>query len=124
MKDLTMKKTLVLGATPNPERYGYIAVQRLLKFGHEVLPVGIKKGSIDGIIIENGTPQYKGVDTITLYLNAGNQKAYYDYILSLNPRRIIFNPGTENVELMEIAKKQGIEVEVACTLVMLTIGNY
>jgi uncharacterized protein len=119
-----MKKTLVLGATPNPERYAYMATQRLKNAGHEVLPVGNKKGAIEGIVIENETPQYKDVDTVTLYLNPHNQKPYYDYILSLHPKRIIFNPGTENWELVKLAKEQGIETEVACTLVMLSVGNY
>ena len=119
-----MKKTVVLGATPNPERYAYLATQRLKKAGHEVLPVGNKKGEIEGIRIENETPQYKDVDTVTLYLNPDNQKPYYDYILSLKPKRIIFNPGTENWELIKIAKEQGIETEIACTLVMLSVGNY
>jgi uncharacterized protein len=119
-----MKKTLVLGATPNPERYAYIATQRLKKAGHEVLLVGKKKGEIEGIQIQNGTPQYEGVDTVTLYLNPDNQKPYYDYILSLKPNRIIFNPGTENWELVKLAKEQGIETEIACTLVMLSVGNY
>ncbi len=119
-----MKKTVILGATPNPERYAYLATSRLKKAGHEVLPVGNKKGDIEGIVIENGTPQYEGVDTVTLYLNPDNQKPYYDYILSLKPKRIIFNPGTENWELVRLAKEQGIETEIACTLVMLSIGNY
>ena len=119
-----MKKTVVLGATPNPERYAYLATSRLKRAGHEVLPVGNKKGDIEGIHIENGTPQYEGVDTVTLYLNPDNQKPYYDYILSLKPKRIIFNPGTENWELVRLAKEQGIETEIACTLVMLAIGNY
>ena len=119
-----MKKTVILGATPNPERYAYLATSRLKKAGHEVLPVGNKKGEIEGIVIENGTPQYEGVDTVTLYLNPDNQKPYYDYILSLKPKRIIFNPGTENWELVRLAKEQGIETEIACTLVMLSVGNY
>ena len=119
-----MKKTVILGATPNPERYAYLATSRLKKAGHEVLPVGNKKGDIEGIVIENGTPQYEGVDTVTLYLNPDNQKPYYDYILSLKPKRIIFNPGTENWELVRLAKEQGIEIEIACTLVMLSVGNY
>ena len=119
-----MKKTVILGATPNPERYAYLATSRLKRAGHEVLPVGNKKGEIEGIVIENGTPQYEGVDTVTLYLNPDNQKPYYDYILSLKPKRIIFNPGTENWELVKLAKEQGIETEIACTLVMLSIGNY
>jgi uncharacterized protein len=119
-----MKKTMILGATTNPERYAYIATQRLQKAGYEVLLVGKKKGEIEGITIENGTPQYEGVDTVTLYLNPENQKPYYDYMLSLKPKRIIFNPGTENWELVKIAKEAGIETEIACTLVMLSVGNY
>ena len=119
-----MKKTVILGATPNPARYAYLATSRLKRAGHEVLPVGNKKGDIEGIVIDNGTPQYEGVDTVTLYLNPDNQKPYYDYILSLKPKRIIFNPGTENWELVRLAKEQGIETEIACTLVMLSVGNY
>jgi uncharacterized protein len=119
-----MKKTLILGASPNPERYAYIAAQRLKKAGYEILPVGTKKGEIEGTPIENGTPQYKDVDTVTLYLNPDNQKPYYDYILLLKPKRIIFNPGTENWELVKLAKEQDIETEIACTLVMLSVGNY
>jgi uncharacterized protein len=118
------KKTIVLGATTNPDRYAYIATTRLKKAGHEVIPVGIKKGEIEGIVIENATPQYLGVDTVTLYLNPDNQKPYYDYILSLKPKRIIFNPGTENIELMHLARQNGIINEVACTLVLLSIGEY
>ncbi len=119
-----MKKTIVLGATPNPDRYAYQATKKLKKYGHEVIPLGIRKGEIEGIKIENNTPQYEGVDTITLYLNPELQKPYYDYILSLKPKRIIFNPGTENFELIRLAKEKGIETELACTLVMLSIGNY
>jgi uncharacterized protein len=119
-----MKKTVVLGATPNPDRYGYKATVRLKQAGHEVLPMGIKKGEIEGIVIENTTPQYTGVDTVTLYLNPDNQKPYYDYIFSLKPKRIIFNPGTENIDLMKMAKEHGVETEVACTLVMLSLGDY
>lgn len=118
------KKTLVLGASTNPDRYSYKATVQLHKKGHEVLPVGIKKGEILGVPIANDTPQYKDIDTITLYLNPDNQKAYYDYIISLKPKRIIFNPGTENFELLKLAKEKNIEVEIGCTLVMLAIDNY
>lgn len=119
-----MKRTIVLGASPNPERYAYKATVKLKTYGHEVIPMGIKKGIIEGLTIQNDTPQYEGIDTITLYLNAENQKSYYDYIFSLNPQRIIFNPGTENIELMRMAKEKGIETEVACTLVLLSLGEY
>lgn len=118
------KKTLVLGASTNPERYSYRAVKRLKQAGHEVLAQGIRTGTIDGIVIQNGQPVIAGVDTITLYLNPKRQVAYYDYILGLQPKRIIFNPGTENMELVQLARKQEIEIEIACTLVMLSVGNY
>jgi uncharacterized protein len=119
-----MKRTIVLGASSNPERYAYKATKKLKDYGYEVIPMGNKKGEIEGIAIQNGIPQYEGIDTITLYLNAENQKPYYDYIFSLKPKRIIFNPGTENVELIRMAKEKGIESEIACTLVLLSLGEY
>jgi uncharacterized protein len=118
------KKTVVLGATPNPARYAYAAVQRLHHFNHEVVAVGNRAGKIDDIEIQTEPTLAEGIDTVTLYLNADNQKPYYDYILSLKPKRIIFNPGTENPELVKLAHENGIEVEIGCTLVMLSIGNY
>jgi uncharacterized protein len=119
-----MKKTIVLGASPNPERYAFRATKKLKDYGYEVILIGNKKGEIDGITIQNDTPQYEGIDTITLYLNAENQKPYYDYIFSLEPKRIIFNPGSENMELMRMAKDRGIESEISCTLVLLSLGEY
>ncbi len=119
-----MKKTIVLGASTNPTRYSYKATSKLKAAKHEVIPVGIKKGEIEGITIENGTPDLEGVDTVTLYLGPPRQAQYYDYLLSLKPKRIIFNPGTENPELMKLAEENGIEAEVACTLVLLSLGNY
>jgi len=117
-------KTVVIGATTNPERYAYLAVKRLLKFGHEVVPVGKNEGEIDGIKIHTDRPDVKDVHTVTLYLNPMHQKEVYDYILSLHPKRIIFNPGAENPEFETIAKKNGIEVTEACTLVLLSTGMY
>lgn len=119
-----MKKTLVLGATPDPSRYAYLAVMRLKKYGHEPVPVGVRAGSIEGIEILNGQPDVGDVDTVTLYLNPQRQPEYYDYILSRHPKRIIFNPGTENPELMRLAAEQGIETVEGCTLVMLSIGAF
>lgn len=118
------KKTLVLGASTNPSRYSYSAVQRLHHFDHEVVAVGNREGEIDGIKIQTEPLPLEGIDTVTLYLNAMNQQPYYDYILSLKPKRIIFNPGTENPELVQLARENSIEVEIGCTLVMLSIGNY
>ena len=119
-----MKKTVVLGASPKPIRYSYAAVQQLTARGHEAVPVGIKEGNIEGIEIIKGQPEVDGVDTVTLYLNPKRQEDYYDYIFSLKPKRIIFNPGTENLELIQMAKDRGVDVEVGCTLVMLSVGNY
>ena len=118
------KRTLVLGANTNEDRYGNIATKRLLKFGHEALPVGIRKGHIEGIPIDNDFKVYENVDTVTLYLNPGHQVQYYDYILSQKPKRIIFNPGTENDELVALAQEQGVETIEACTLVMLATGEF
>lgn len=115
---------MVLGASPNPNRYSYSAVRQLQDKGHEVIPVGIRTGIIEGIVIQQDNPDIEGVDTVTLYLNPERQKPYYDYILGLQPKRIIFNPGTENPELIQLARKAGIEPVVACTLVMLAVGNY
>ena len=99
---MTSKKTLVLGASPNPDRYSFLAVNKLANYGHSVVPVGIKKGKIQDMEIINQNVMVENLDTITLYLNPTNQQPYYDYILSLNPKRIIFNPGTENRELAKI----------------------
>ncbi len=121
---MPMKKTLVLGASPNPNRSAYMAAERLVENGTDVLPVGIKKGEISGIGIMTGKPEISGIHTITLYLNAENQREYYDYIFGLKPKRIIFNPGAENDELVVLAKKAGIETIYGCTLTMLALGNY
>ena len=117
-------KTLVLGATDNPDRYAYRAVHSLQNHGHEVVPVGIRRGEVAGLPIHTNRPQETGIDTVTLYVGPQNQPGWYDYILGLKPRRILFNPGTENPELEELAQKQGIRTEEACTLVLLSIGQY
>lgn len=119
-----MKKTLVLGASDNPARYSYQAVHRLQRHGHEVVPVGIRKGQVGGLDILTDRPQAAAVDTVTLYVGPQNQPAWYDYILDLQPKRIIFNPGTENPELERLAQARGIRTEEACTLVMLSVGQY
>jgi predicted CoA-binding protein len=119
-----MKKTLVLGASDNPARYSYQAVHRLQRHGHEVVPVGIRKGQVGGLDILTDRPLAEAVDTVTLYVGPQNQPAWYDYILDLQPKRIIFNPGTENPELERLAQERGIRTEEACTLVMLSVGQY
>ena len=118
-----MKPTLVLGATPNPDRYAYKATVMLRDYGHDVILYGIKQGEIAGITIHNTAPQTE-VDTVTLYVGPQNQPPYYNYILSLKPRRVIFNPGTENTEFENLLKQHSIEPVIACTLVMLTTNQY
>ncbi len=118
------KKTLILGSTPNPERYAYLAAQRLTQHGHPIVNVGIKSGEVSGVPIEQPDIIHTDIDTITLYIGPQNQPTYYDYILNTKPYRIIFNPGTENPELEELAKAKGIETVEACTLVMLSTGQY
>ncbi|MFI5134826.1 MAG: CoA-binding protein [Chitinophagales bacterium] len=118
------RKTLVLGASPNPERYSYLAVQKLRRYGHSVIAVGGKEGKIADIEIRKDFPDEKEIDTITMYLNPMRQQQYYDQIILAKPKRIIFNPGAENPELEELALKNNIETIEACTLVMLSTGQY
>ena len=115
-----MSKTVVIGASPDSSKYSYKCVRSLLKHGHEVVPVGKKEGTIEGIEILTGKPRIQGVHTVTIYLTPDNQKEYYDYILGLNPSRIILNPGTNNQELIDLAKLKGIEVVTDCTLILLS----
>ena len=124
MKNSEKRKTVVIGASDNPERYSYLAILNLRKGGHEVEAVGMKAGEVDGVNIQVGFPEIKDVDTVTLYVGAKNQPYWYDYILSLKPKRIIFNPGAENPDFEKITSEKGIETTIACTLVMLSIGNY
>ena len=119
-----MKKTLILGASTNPERYAFKAANRLLDHGHPIVMIGKRSGEIRENSIEKEKAEFTDIDTVTLYLNPQNQKEYYDYILNLNPKRIIFNPGTENPELEAMAQNQGIETTEACTLVLLSIGEF
>lgn len=123
---LDMKKTVILGASTNPSRYAYMAANMLSEYGHQIVPVGIKNGNVAGQQILNlkELPKVENVDTVTLYLGPQNQPEWYDYILSLKPTRIIFNPGTENPELIERATAQGVEPVEGCTLVMLRTGTY
>ncbi|HWJ90342.1 MAG TPA: CoA-binding protein [Flavisolibacter sp.] len=118
------KKTVVLGASQNPSRYSYLAIQRLRAHNHPVVAVGRREGQVADVAISKEHPKEDGVDTVTLYLNPGNQVPYYDYILDLQPKRIIFNPGTENDELIRKAKENNIQPVIACTLVMLSTGQY
>lgn len=118
------KKTLVLGASQNPARYSYLALNKLSSHHYPVVAIGRRKGQVGDVEIDTEQKPLKDIDTVTLYLNPQNQKPYYDYIISLKPKRIIFNPGTENEELYTLAKQNGIEVMEACTLVLLSTGQY
>lgn len=116
--------TLVLGASTNPERYAYRAIKQLREAGIPVIAVGKKKGEVFNVPITADIPTNQEIDTVTLYLNSENQAAYEEEILALRPRRIIFNPGTENESFAQKANKLGITTENACTLVMLSLGIY
>jgi uncharacterized protein len=118
------KKTLVLGASDNPSRYSYLAVNRLRQDGHPVVAIGKKHSLVADVAVETQKSPFENIDTITLYLNPARQKEYYDYIVSLHPQRIIFNPGAENEELASLAKQNGIQPIEACTLVLLSTGQY
>ncbi|MGZ3839741.1 MAG: CoA-binding protein [Flavisolibacter sp.] len=118
------KKTVVLGASDNPARYSYLALRKLVAHNHPVIAIGRKEGRVEGIEIHKDHVAEGGVDTVTLYLNPKNQVEYYDYILNLQPKRIIFNPGTENEELVRMARQNNIEPFFGCTLVMLSTGQY
>jgi hypothetical protein len=118
------KKTLVLGASDNPARYSFLAIHRLRSMGHPVVAIGKRQMMVKDVPVENGKKKFENIHTITFYLNTLHQYEYYDYVLSLKPQRIIFNPGAENAELAERAKQNGIEVQNACTLVLLSTGQY
>jgi uncharacterized protein len=120
----TAKKTLVLGASDNPARYSYLAMRRLQAHKHPVVAVGRKNTEVNGISVHKEPVIENDIDTVTLYLNPTHQQQYYNYILDLHPKRIIFNPGTENPELMRLARERGIEPYIGCTLVMLSTGQY
>lgn len=122
---MQQKKTLVIGASENPARYSNMAIKSLVKHGQEVIAIGKKKGRVANIDILTTVPSViKNLDTITLYINPLHQKEYYSYILSLKPKRIIFNPGTENEELSALASQNNIHAQEACTLVLLNTGQF
>ncbi|KAB1069472.1 CoA-binding protein [Tamlana haliotis] len=118
------KKTLVIGASLKPTRYSHLAIQSLVSKEMEVVAFGLRKGEVSGVEIDTTLIPYKNIDTVTLYLNPTRQKEYYDYIITLNPKRVIFNPGTENPEFYELLKERDIFYETACTLVLLSTNQY
>jgi predicted CoA-binding protein len=118
------KKTLVMGASEHAHRYSYLATNSLLKRGHEVVAIGKQTGSINGVTIETEKKPFENIDTVTMYLNPKNQEQYYNYILSLEPKRVIFNPGAENEEFEKMLESKGIKTQEACTLVLLSTGQF
>lgn len=119
-----MDKTLVFGASDRQDRYSNMALHRLRNANETVVAFGMRKGEVAGVEIDTELKSYEDVETVTLYMNPFRQKAYYDYIISLHPKRVIFNPGTENPEFYQLLRENNIEVEVACTLVLLSTDQY
>ena len=119
-----MKKTLVLGASLKPSRYSNYVIHKLVAAGHPVVAVGLREGDVAGVSITTEKEPFEEIDTVTLYLGPRNQPEYYDYIISLNPRRVIFNPGTENPDFYTLLKQNDISFEVACSLVLLSTNQY
>ena len=119
-----MKKTLIIGASNNPERYAYKAGERLLAHGHVIELLGLRPDVVFNKTIDTERKMYQDIDTVTLYIGPKNQPSYYDYVVSLKPNRVIFNPGTENPEFEILLKKNGIAYEEACTLVLLGTNQY
>jgi len=119
-----MGKTLIIGASNNPERYSYLAAEKLLAYGHEIELIGKRPDVVFGKTINTEKKEFEDIDTVTMYISDKFQQEYYEYIVSLNPRRVIFNPGTENPEFEEILIHNDIHVEEACTLVLLGSGQY
>ena len=118
------KKTVVLGASMNPARYSNMAIKRLTSHQHPVVAIGRRKGAIGDVEIKTDHAAEEDVDTVTLYIGAKNQDSWKEYVYKLNPRRLIFNPGTENADFKKEAEAKGIECVEACTLVLLSIGSY
>lgn len=117
-------ETLVIGASTNPNRYSNIAIKKLRSNNLLVKALGLRKGKVLDVVIDDEKLPYKNIDTVTLYLNPKRQEEYYQYIISLQPRRVIFNPGTENLEFVKLLKEHYIASEIACTLVLLSTNQY
>jgi len=116
--------TLIIGASENPDRVSNTAIHKLQAHGYDVKAVGLKPGKVGNIVIQTGMPEFKEIDTVSLYINPVVQEQYYGYIISLKPARVIFNPGTENPAFKKMLNKAAIKTEEACTLVMLSLGSY
>ncbi len=119
-----MDRVLVIGASPNSSRFAYKCVRSLRRHDFEVAAIGKRRGKIKDIRIKKGTPELSDIDTVVLYVGASEQPEYYEYILGMKPRRLIFNPGTYNKEFIDMAKEKGIETVVDCALIMLNSGTF
>ncbi len=119
-----MKKTLIIGASTNPQRYSFLVANRLANHGYPIVMLGLKEGQVADNQIQTGKPILNDIDTVTLYIGPGHQPEWYEYVINLHPKRVIFNLGTENKEFEQLLKKEGIEVLEACTLVLISIGAY
>ncbi len=119
-----MKKTLVIGASENPSRYSFMAINRLKAAGHEVVAIGKNPGKVADVSILQPFPVLENIHTVTLYINPLHQELYADYLEQLAPERVIFNPGAENEPFFDRLQSKGIEVKEACTLVMLSTGQF
>jgi len=117
-------KTLVLGASVKEERYSNQAIRMLREYKHEVVAHGLRAGQVLDVLIETELVEYDDIDTVTLYLNPTRQEEFYTYIIQLHPRRVIFNPGTENPTFYTVLKKHKIAYEEACTLVLLRTNQF
>lgn len=124
LKMMKNKKTLVLGATTKPDRYAFRAINMLVEKGHTVLAIGQNTGEVAGVKIYTKAIPVKNIDTVTLYLNPARQRDYYNYIIEAQPKRVVFNPGTENPEFYQLLELNNIKAEVACTLVLLATNQY
>ncbi len=116
--------TLVIGASLNKDRYSNIAIKKLRESKLLVYALGLREGKVLDVKIDTERINYKNIDTVTLYLNPKRQEEYYNYIINLKPRRVIFNPGTENLKFVELLQENNIESEIACTLVLLSTNQY
>ena len=115
---------MVLGATTKPDRYAFMAINSLVAKGHPVIAIGQQTGEVGGVKIQTKMVPVKNIDTVTLYINPIRQRDYYNYIIEAQPKRVVFNPGTENPEFYQLLRSNNIEVEVACTLVLLATNQY
>lgn len=119
-----MKRTLVIGASEKPERYSFKAIRALRSHGHDVVALAPRPGKVEDVDFETEAKTFEGIDTVTLYVGPQNQQQYMEYVVKLKPRRVIFNPGTENDAFAEKLDEAGIRPETACTLVLLSTGQY